>query len=92
MALLSEITSENINLELIFEKYPDEIFNFSEGFDDAILGVDDDKMVIVYSTKKYMEILVKEADWEYEEALEYFEFNVKGSRGGKFPIFIDDVF
>lgn len=43
--------------EIIIEKYPEDEFSFADGFDDAILGVDDDKMVIVYSSKKALEII-----------------------------------
>jgi len=58
-----------ITREQITEQYPDEKIWFADGYDDAILGIDDDTMRVIYSTKKAMAILFKEtkitdAEWK----------------------------
>lgn len=92
MPLLTEFNSTNIKLEIIYDKYPDELFVVADGFEEAILGVEDDKMVIVYSTKKCIEILVQDEEMSLEDAMEHFYFNIKGAYvGEKTPLFIDDL-
>jgi hypothetical protein len=93
MPIINEILSNSINLHSIYDKYPDEEFLSADGFDDAILGVDDDKMILVYSTKKVLSILIEVDEMSYEDALEHFYYNIKGSYvGEKTPLFIDDEF
>jgi hypothetical protein len=92
MPILNEINNESINLQSIYDKYPDETFMSADGFDDAILGVDEDSMIIVYSTKKVISILMED-EMNYEDALEHFYYNIKGAYlGEKTPLFIDDIF
>jgi len=78
-------------LENIIERYEDETFLKADGFDDAIIGVDDVSMRLIYSVSKCIEILEK--DMTYEEAIEYFDFNVSGAYvGEKTPIWCNDDF
>lgn len=78
-------------LDSITELFPDETFLKADGFDDAIIGVDESSMRLIYSVKKCIEILCK--DMSYEDALEHFEFNVSGSYvGDKTPIWCLDNF
>ena len=45
--------------------------------------------VVAYDTEKIIEILVSRDEMSYEEAYEYFDFNIKGAWVGEFtPIFI----
>lgn len=93
MPFLNELISDNINLQTIYEKYPDEEFVSADGFEEAILGIDDDKMIIVYSTKKILSILMQEEEMNYEDALEHFYYNIKGAYvGEKTPLFVEDLF
>jgi len=74
-------------LERIFDLYPDEEFLIADGFDEAIIGVDADRMRIVYDAYKCMEILSREMS--QDDAAEYFEYNVLQSYvGEKTPIFV----
>jgi hypothetical protein len=74
---------------MIIDVYPEEEFLQADGFDDAIIGVADGKLV--YSISKSIAILAKEMT--KEEAVEYFEFNVSGAYvGEKTPIWVDDNF
>jgi len=73
----------------IEEYYPDEIILKADGFDDAIIGIDDISMRLIYSVSKCLEILKK--DMDEEEAIEYFDFNVKYAYvGDKTPIWCVD--
>lgn len=93
MPFLNELLSDSINLQSIYDKYPDEEFVSADGFERAILGVDDDKMIIVYSTRKVLSILMEDDEMNYEDAMEHFYYNIKGSYfGEKTPIFVDDIF
>ncbi len=77
-------------LESVLEKYPDEEFLIADGFNGAILGVDEKSMRLIYSTTKCIEILME--DMSEEEAFEYFYYNVSGAyMGEKTPIFCDDI-
>jgi len=80
-------------LDKILEWYPEEDILKADGFDDAIIGVDDTlgNIRLIYSVSKCIEVLSKEMS--EEEAIEYFDYNVKGSYvGEKTPIWcIDDL-
>lgn len=85
------MTQEPI-LNKILEAYPDELFLRADGFDDAIIGVQTDKMVIAYSCKKCVDILT-EKGYDYVDAIDFFEFSVKNvDFGKKTPVFIEDNF
>jgi len=76
-------------LEIILERYEEESFLKADGFDDAIIGVDEKTMRLIYSVSKCIKILSK--DMNVEESLEYFEFNIFGSYvGEKTPIWCYD--
>jgi len=75
----------------IIEQYEDEIFLKANGFDEAIIGVDETTMRLIYSVKKCIEILMR--DMPEEDAMEYFSFNVSGRyMGDKTPIWCSDNF
>lgn len=78
-------------LDKILEWFPDEEILKADGFDDAIIGIDDTSMRLIYSVSKCIDILKK--DMEEEEAVEYFDFNVKGAYvGEQTPIWcVDDL-
>ena len=52
----------------------------ADGFDEAILGVDDKEERLIYSVDKVIESLCEQMS--YEEAVEYFEFNIGGAYVG----------
>lgn len=74
----------------ILEWFSDEELLFADGFDDAILGIDDHSMRIIYSVSKCIEILMADG-MDEEEALDYFYYNVHGAYvGEKTPIYCTD--
>lgn len=63
----------------------------ADGFDNAIIGIDIISNRIIYSTKKCIEILMKQNNWSYDEALEYLEFNTFCAYvGEETPIWCDE--
>lgn len=77
-------------IDSIIERYPDESFLKADGFDEALIGVDNKSMRLVYSVSKCIEILCR--DMNEEDAIEYFEYNVSGAyMGEKTPIWCDDI-
>jgi len=79
-------------LEGIIEYYQDEEFLKADGFDDAVIGVDTSTMRLIYSVRMCVEILVLQG-MDMFEAIEYFDFNIRGSFvGEKTPIWCEDMF
>jgi hypothetical protein len=78
-------------LDKIVEWFPEDELLVADGFDDAIIGVDSNSLRLIYSVSKCIEILSK--DMGEVEAVEYFNFNVRGSYvGDKTPIWcVDDL-
>lgn len=75
-------------LDSILQLY-DQDFLKADGFDEAVIGVYDGRLV--YSEKKCIEILSREMS--FDEAIEYFNFNVSSAYMGELtPIFIEDYF
>ena len=75
----------------ILEEYYDENILKADGFDEAIIGLDESGMRLVYSVSKCIEILKQ--DMTEEDAEEYFSFNVSGSyMGEQTPIWCEDRF
>jgi hypothetical protein len=83
---------KNELLESIIDSYSDEEFLIADGFNDAILGVDENSMRLIYSVKKCIDILISEGLTD-EDAMEHFSFNVSGAYvGEKTPIWCYDIF
>ena len=81
-------------LEEILEYYPEETFLKADGLDSAVMGVQvSDPMRLIYSVTKIIEHLVTEDDMSVEDAIEHFEFNIRGSYvGEQTPIWCDDMY
>jgi len=76
-------------LEMIMDYYPDMEFLSADGFDDALIGIVDEKLV--YSKAICLQILMNENDLDHDEALEFYMFNIEGAyMGEKTPIWVDD--
>ena len=73
----------------ISEEYPE--LMTADGFDDAIIGVVQrmGESAICYDEDKVIEILMDRDEMTYEEAVEYFDFNIAGAWVGEFtPFFL----
>lgn len=77
-------------IEELVEMFPEDELLIADGFDSAIIGIDESSMRIIYSVKRCIEILTE--DMTEEDAYEYFYFNVQGSYvGEKTPIWCLDI-
>lgn len=86
------VETENRLLKGIISYYEDEELLLADGFDDAVIGVDESTMRIIYSSGKCIEILMIQSEMLLDQAIEFFEFNVKGSYvGDKTPIWCEDM-
>lgn len=75
----------------LIEIYPEETFLKADGFDEAIIGVEESSMRLVYSVRKCIDILCN--DMSLEDACEHFNYNVRGAYvGKKTPIWCADNF
>lgn len=81
------MTREEIN-EFCEVNAPDEDIIVPDDFDEAFIGLalEEDPTRAVYSIERCINILAKEM--KPDEAEEYFWFNVAGSIGKGYPIFI----
>ena len=76
-------------IDRLVTRYPEETFLKADGFDNAILGVDENVPRLVYSVSRTIKILSKQMS--EEEAIEYFYFNVVGAYvGEKTPLWVFD--
>ena len=78
-------------LDTIVENYPDEEILKADGLDQAIIGIDEGSLRLIYSKTKCIEIFVNEG-MDEEDALEHYYYNVVGSYvGEKTPIWCEDT-
>tara|TARA_R110000751_G_scaffold292273_1_gene399585 strand:- start:44 stop:283 length:240 start_codon:yes stop_codon:yes gene_type:complete len=65
----------------------------ADGLEDALIGTGWQfiQELMVYSVKKVLEILMTRDGMSYEEAREFFEFNIVGAYVGPgTPVFVED--
>ena len=64
----------------------------ADGLDEAIIGMAERinlGPVVAYDVEKILKIFMERDGMEFDEALEFFEFNIKGAWMGEFtPIYI----
>ena len=64
---------------------------FAVGLNDAIIGYDEQSGRVVYSRSLILEILEEVHNMCYDEAVEYYDFNIMGAyMGEKSPIYVSD--
>lgn len=82
----------NKMIDRVIEQFPDEEILKADGFDEAVIGIDTVSMRLIYSVTKCISILCLDDGMEVEEAIEHFEYNVRGSYvGEKTPIWCDEL-
>lgn len=95
MAIKKKISRRKIQpkkqslLDKIIENHDDIEWLKADGFDEAIIGCDPLAEKLAYSVKKCIKILMR--DMSEEDAIEHFDYNVRGSYvGEKTPIWVED--
>ena len=72
--------------EIIEDYDGEELMFLPSEFDCAIMGIYDNKATVIYSEQKIIEVLT--IDMSEEDALEYYEYNIKCAYvGEKTPIY-----
>ena len=66
-------------LDKILDSYPDMNFTTADGFDEAVIGVDEKVFKLIYSVNKIIEILMLRDGMTEPEAFEFFDYNVAGA-------------
>ena len=77
-------------IDLYSDDEPDILF--ADGYDGAIEGVvwDGERTRVVYRTESILKILMDRDKMTYDEASEYFDFNVAGSHMGVYtPLYLE---
>lgn len=64
----------------------DEILMLPTEFDGAIIGVSDD--IVVYDEDKVVEVLIENDGMSFEDAAEFYAYNIKGSLGKGYPTYV----
>lgn len=77
-------------LTAIQEAYSDEEIKPIYGLDEAVIGIDEKSMTLIYSVKKVIEIF--STKMTVEEAVEHFEFNYANCHTDMSPIWCHDDF
>lgn len=78
-----------MTLEEIIERYPDTEILKADGFDDAIIGIEERSGRLVYDIDLMIHILIKDEEMSEEDAIEYLDYNVIGAYvGEQTPIYI----
>ena len=80
-------------LEYVRHNFPDSLL--ANGYDSAIIGVasGNDTGRVVYSIPKMIEICMKALATDYEEALEWLEYNTFNAYVGELtPIYLDEMY
>lgn len=82
-------------LQRILDYLPEEEILKADGYDDCIIGYEygADCVRLIYSVKKILNKLVKQDYMTDDEAIEHFEFNMRGGYvGEQTPIWCQDDF
>ena len=78
-------------IEQIIELYPNEEFMFADGFDDAIIGVDEVNLRVVYDIDEIINILMRD-EMTFDDAFDYYDYNIAGAYvGEKTPVFVRKI-
>lgn len=78
-------------IDTIIEAYPDEAFVIADGFDDAIIGVDEENGRIVYDIDQVITILMRD-NMSMDDAYDFYYYNIVGSYvGEKTPVFVKQL-
>jgi len=65
----------------------------ADGLDDAIIGIDDNSMRLIYSVTLIFKILTENDEMTQEDAMDHFNYNIAGAYVGPYtPIWCYDYF
>ena len=79
--------SNNI-LQQITEDFPEETFLYPTGYEDCVVGLEYSNNILVMDANKIIDKLITEDDMTEIDAIEHFDYNIAGSKGEGFPIYV----
>ena len=80
------------NIDRILEMYPGQDFIQADGFDDAIIGVEENSGKIIYDIDIMIDVLICIDDMSREDAIEHLNYNVINAYiGEQTPIYINKI-
>tara|TARA_R110000822_G_scaffold275497_1_gene397637 strand:- start:235 stop:483 length:249 start_codon:yes stop_codon:yes gene_type:complete len=80
-------------LDTILENYEDEEIITADGFDDAVIGIDNNSMRLIYSVSMILEIIQENEGVDDLEAMDYFCHSIESSYvGERNPIYCYDLY
>jgi hypothetical protein len=92
---------EKNEIKKTIEEYnPDALFidgldGDEDAFDDALIGIGNRcglTGLAIYDSQKVIDILVEKYDLSYEDAVEWYDYNILGGYHGEYtPLFVDDL-
>ncbi len=77
-----------MTVQEIESNFPDEKLLYPTGFEDCVIGLCEDKMVLVLDVDKIIKKLIKEEGMSFTDAVEHFYYNIQGSKGEGYPIYV----
>ena len=84
-----EKTDADLWSEFISDVNPDALQLDPRYFDEAVIGISFNYgCVLVYDYDRIIELLVENEDMNTKEAIEHADYNILGSKGENFPIYI----
>ena len=57
-------------------------------YDEAILGYDPIDDRFIYDENKVIDILITKEEMSVEDAIEWYDYNIQGTQGDHYPIYI----
>jgi len=77
-----------MNLTELADIFPDNEILTLEGMDEAIIGIEENNPILIYSKKKILDILCK--NMSYEESMDYYDYNITRLNIGKLYVILCD--
>ncbi len=75
-------------LQQITQDFPDEKFLYPTGFEDCVVGLMYASNVLVMDSNKIINKLMVDEGLSEADAIEHFDYNIAGSGGEDFPIYV----
>ena len=86
------MTNNTELIQWVEDYYYDEEIIKADGLDDAIIGIEESTMRLIYSKTKVIDILIKDWDMKMDDAEEYYWFNIHNAWvGERTPIWCIDI-
>ena len=70
-------------LHKLLDIYEDDSLITLDGLDDAVIGIDEHQMRLIYSQSKILSILMEREKWNIDETEEFFAYNI-------FPLYVGE--